>query len=298
MHPLRVLLEQSIDYAGLFPPAGLAMRPALENYAAYVAGPDAWALGRFVVPAARLDELEQAAAGLLPTQPSAPWHLSVLLGADPAAEVHALGELNCRHAATGAGALRGDVVEVKAGSAEAAEAVLARLPRYLQVYVEVPVDRDPADLLAAVARHGARAKVRTGGITPDAFPATADLVRFLHACATAGVAFKATAGLHHPLRAAYRLTYAPDSAVATMYGFLNLFLASGFLRQGMSDADLGRVLEERDPAAFGFDHDGVSWRGHRLDAAALRAARHDGIASFGSCSFTEPIGDLRSLHLL
>jgi hypothetical protein len=110
MHPLRILLEQSIDYAGLFPPAGLDMRPAAENDAAYRSSPHAWALGRFVVPAARLEELEAASADLLPAQPTAsPWHLSVLLGADPAAEVRALGEFNCRHAATGAGALLSDV---------------------------------------------------------------------------------------------------------------------------------------------------------------------------------------------
>jgi hypothetical protein len=300
MHPLRLLLEHSIDYAGLFPPAGLAMRPALENYAAYRAGPDAWALGRFVVPAARLDELESAASGLLPAGPDDPWRLSVLLGSNPAGDVRRLGELNCRHAASGAGALVADVVELKADSADPAETELAKVPRHLTAFVELPVARDPGPALAAIARHGAGAKVRTGGVTADAFPITADLLRFLRAAVSAGVPFKATAGLHHPIRAIYRLTYEPDSPSGTMYGFLNLFLAAAFLRQGMSDADAARLLEESDPASLQVDSSGggVGWRGHRLDAEALVEARARGLGSFGSCSFEEPIGDLASLHLL
>ena len=299
MHPVRLLLEHGIDYAGLFPPAGLAMGAAVENYAAYRAGPHAWALGRFVVPAARLVELEAASSGLLPEQPTtSPWHLSVLLGTDPAAEVRALGELNCRHAATGTDALVGDVVELKATTADQVDHTLTSLPKHLQVYVEIPVERDPAELLAAIARHGGRAKVRTGGVTPDAFPATADLVRFLRACTAAGVPFKATAGLHHPLRARYRLTYAPDSPRGTMFGFLNLFLTAAFLRDGLSDADAARLLEEGDPRAFSFDGGGIVWRGRWIEAGAIRAAREQAIVSFGSCSFTEPIDDLASLHLL
>jgi hypothetical protein len=299
MHPLRLLLEHSIDYAGLFPPAGLAMRPALENYAAYRRRPEAWALGRFVVPAARLDELERAAGDLLPADADDPWRLSVLLGADPAADVRGLGELNCRHAAAGAGALVADVVELKAETAEAVEAALAGLPRHLTVFVELPLNRDPAPAVAAIARHGAGAKVRTGGVTEDAFPATADLLRFLRAAVAAGVPFKATAGLHHPIRARYRLTYEPDSPSGTMYGFLNLFLAAAFLRQGMGDGDAARLLEETDPASLAFEREGgIVWRGHRLGPDALVEARARGLGSFGSCSFEEPVGDLASLHLL
>ena len=295
MHPLRLLLAHSIDYAGLFPPAALAMRPALEKYAAYRSGPEAWALGRFVVPAARLEELESAAAGLLPSAPDDPWRLSVLIGADPAADIRRLEELDCRHAA---GALLADTVEVKADTADAVDTALARLPRRLAAFVELPLARDPGPALAVIARHGAGAKVRTGGVTEDAFPSTDDLLRFLRAAVGAGVPFKATAGLHHPLRARYRLTYEPDSASGTMFGFLNLFLTAAFLRNGMSDSDARQLLEERDPAALAFDRDGISWRGHRLGPAALAEARSTGLGSFGSCSFDEPIGDLASLRLL
>src|SRR6185503_18851805 len=89
---LRTLLAGSIDYAGLFPPAGLDMATSVRQYADYRSHPDAWALGRFVVPAARLAELEREAAPLAPTAPADPWRLSALLGSDVAGDLHALGE--------------------------------------------------------------------------------------------------------------------------------------------------------------------------------------------------------------
>jgi hypothetical protein len=291
---LRTLLAGSIDYAGLFPPAGLDMATSVRQYADYRSHPDAWALGRFVVPASRLPELEQEAGPLAPTAPAEPWRLSALLGADFASELHALGELNCRHAAAGAPALSVDVVEARADSVEAVDRLLAAVPRWAQAYVEIPLDRDPAPLVAAIARRGGRAKMRTGGITPDAFPPAEAVARFLRACSEAGVAFKATAGLHHPLRAEYRLTYADDSPRGTMFGFLNVFLAAAFLHSGMSDADIVRLLDEREPEAVRFSGDAVEWHGHRLDQGAIAAARATGIAAFGSCSFTEPVGELRT----
>jgi hypothetical protein len=292
---LRPLLAASIDYAGLFPPASLDMPAAVRQYAEYRAGSDAWALGRFVAPVARLAELEREAEPLAPRQPAEPWRLSALLAADSAEELKALGEFNCRHAAAGAAALSADVVEVRADSAAAIDRLLAALPRWAQAYVEIPIVADPAPLVAAIARRGARAKVRTGGVTPEAFPAAADLLRFLRACTDAGVPFKATAGLHHPLRAEYRLTYAADSARGVMFGFLNVFLATAFVRHGMSDTEAVRLLEEGSPEAFRFSADGVEWRGHRIDRAAVEEARTAGIVAFGSCSFVEPMGEVAEL---
>jgi hypothetical protein len=296
---LRTLLRGSIDYAGLFPPAGLDMPRAVRGYAEHRDGPHAWALGRFVLPASRLAELEAAAADLVPRGPSAPpWRLAALLGADPATDLHEIGELNCRHAAEGAGAVTADVVEARADSVEAVARLLERVPAYLQAYVEIPVSRDPAPLVAAIGGAGGRAKVRTGGVTPDAFPPASDLVRFIRACLTAGVPFKATAGLHHPLRAEYRLTYEPDNPRGPMFGFLNLFLATAYLADGLETRLAETLLEERDAGSIRWDDSGVEWRGRRLGLDALARARERGIVSFGSCSFTEPIGDLESLRLL
>ena len=299
MDALHTLLRGSIDYAGLFPPADLDMGTAVANFAEYRRSPHRWALGRFVVPFARLAELESAAAEHAPRAPAAePWPLAVLLPAADVEPLRALGEFNCRHAADGALALSGDVVELKADSVAAVERIGGVLPRWAQAYIEVPIAEDPSPLVAAIARAGARAKVRTGGVTADAFPSAAHLARFLRACAAAGVPFKATAGLHHPLRAEYRLTYRPDSGTATMYGFLNVLLAAAWLREGLTEGEAVRLLEERDPGAIRMGPDAIEWRGRRLGREQLTRARETGIVSFGSCSFTEPIGDLDTLRFL
>jgi hypothetical protein len=104
--------------------------------------------------------------------------------------------------------------------------------------------------------------------------------------------------LHHPLRADYRLTYDPDGVQGTMYGFLNVFLATAFMAAGLDDRQAGLLLEERDRDSIRFDDSGAEWKGRRLDLDAIRRAREEGVVSFGSCSFTEPIGDLESLGLL
>lgn len=294
MSAIQTLLRGSIDYAGLFPPAGLDMAPAVANYAKYRAGPAAWALGRFIVPVSRLLEFEAN----LPTDTRGPWRLGVLAGADLPADLTQVAEFNLRHASTGGTHALADVIEVKADFESRIAEILRLVPADLQAYIEIPVDTDPAVLVAAIGRQGGRAKVRTGGVTREAFPATADLLRFLQVCSRAGVPLKATAGLHHPVRAEYPLTYSPDSPRGTMLGFLNLFLAVAFLRAGMSEALVARVLEEGSAEAFQADATGISWRDHRVDVSLLRQVRSDGIISFGSCSFTEPIQDLESLHLV
>jgi hypothetical protein len=295
MSAIRVLLQNSIDYAGLFPPAALDMAAAVGNYHSYRGGEAAWALGRFILPVSRLPEFEQAAADFPPPPAGQPWLLSVLTGADLAGDLERVTKFNRRHADTAA---RIDTLEAKASSSDAVRDTMHRIPGDLQAYLEIPIDHDPSSLIAAIGRTGARAKVRTGGVTRDGFPSTADLLRFLKGCLRAGVPFKATAGLHHPVRAQYRLTYAPDSPRGTMFGFLNLFLAAAFLRAGTEESVAAEVLEEESPAAFQFDGRGVSWRNHRIGEDTLAGARQDQIVSFGSCSFTEPLQELQALNLL
>ena len=111
--------------------------------------------------------------------------------------------------------------------------------------------------------------------------------------------FKATAGLHHPVRAMRPLTYQPDSPSAMMHGFVNVFLAAALLwHRGSNEADALATLEETSPAAFVFDDKCVSWHDHSLTAAQLRSARRKFAISFGSCSFEEPIQDLKDLGWL
>jgi hypothetical protein len=291
------LLRDLIDYAGLFPPASLAMAPSVANYEAYSRSEQHWILGRFIVPAARLGEFEKAFAGLPTPAPGFPsWRLSVLLGSDPAADVARIREFNQRVNNSGRRAIV-ESVEVKVANADEITRISGIVPAELATYFEIPLS-SCGDGIAAVAGCGRRAKIRTGGEVADKFPAPESVVEFMRLCAAARVLFKATAGLHHPVRSVHRLTYEPDSPSAMMHGFLNVFLGAAFLSRGMNAAQVVDVLKEESPSAFCFDAEGVSWRGHRLHARDLFLARRDFSISFGSCSFTEPIDDLRSLHIL
>jgi hypothetical protein len=289
-----------IDYAGLFPPASLSMADAVANFDGYRRGPDAWALGRFVVSAGRLEELAGAAAPRLARSADAPtvWRVSAVVGAELAADVSRIDAFNTRMATTSGVPAMVDAVELKAQRIEEIVELGVALPAGMETYVEIPLADDPAPLVGAIRRAGLRAKARTGGVTAESFPAAAELVRFLAACIDAGVPFKATAGLHHAVRAEYRLTYAPESPTGTMYGFLNVFLAAALLRAGASSADAVAALEETDPRALAFEDGGVSWRSRWISADELATLRRDGLIAFGSCSFEEPLADLRALALV
>ena len=297
MQAIQTLLRASIDYAGLFPPAALDMATAVDNYASYRLSDDAWALGRFILPASRIGEFEAAAAKHLAVSGGRlHWPIAALAGPDLPSDLELVAAFNRRQSSATQPGI--DTVELKASAVNIMDELMSGVPQHLQAYVEIPIEEDPADLVAAIGRHRARAKVRTGGVTGDAFPKTQDLARFMHRCIAARVPFKATAGLHHALRAEYQLTYAPNSPCGVMLGFLNVFLAAALLRCGLNLDQTGEVLEESSSQAFQLGEREISWRGHRLDLSALRGAREEAIISFGSCSFSEPLEDLRSLRLL
>ena len=287
---LAVLLDGLIDYAGLFPPAALAMPAAVAAYARYAIGPDRATLGRFVVPAARLAEFTAAVDALphgAPT-PRAPWRLSVLAAASDAPAVR---ECSARYGSC----LTIDVVEAKADSIDAIATLAGAFGAGVTVYVEVPVHEDPTSLVAALAAYGLRAKIRTGGVTADAIPEPSRVVRFLAACVRAGVPFKATAGLHHPLRGEYPLTYEGDAPRGTMYGYLNVFLAAALLWSGVPEEDVAPLLEERQARAITVEPTRIRWRTHALEASTLARCRATFAGSFGSCSFEEPVRELADL---
>ncbi len=286
---IEALLTELVDYAGLFPPAALPMADAVRNYASYRTGAQRAMLGRFVVPAARLEEFV-AAASALPNG-DGPWPLSVLAGAQD-------GETLAAFMAAHGDRWRIDTVEAKAASiGDVAALTLALALRYV-VYVEIPAHGDASKLIEAIGSGGMRAKIRTGGITRDAFPAPIDVLQFIATCVSRRVPFKATAGLHHPVRGEYPLTYEAGSEQGTMYGFLNLFLAAVLLHGKVAAVELIPLLEERDASAIVVTADAIRWRGFTADVEAILAARRDLAGSFGSCSFDEPVRDLTALDIL
>jgi hypothetical protein len=153
-------------------------------------------------------------------------------------------------------------------------------------------------LLAAIARVGGRAKVRTGGVTPEVFPSSAQLARFILDCVRAQTPFKATAGLHHALRSLHPLTDEPQSFSAMMHGCLNLLAASAFAYAGADAGMIEAILEENSIEPFKFEEEGMICRGRRFDNNLLREVRNGLFLSFGSCSFQEPIFELKTLGVL
>ena len=158
----------------------------------------------------------------------------------------------------------------------------------LPTYCEAPIDQI----------EGGFAKIRTGGLTPDAVPSSEELASFLHRAASRRLPFKATAGLHHPIRSEHALTYSTDSPRAVVHGFVNVFVAAAFAWYGAEETILVDVLNEIYPSAFDFGEDEMIWRGRRLFTAQIAESRRDFAHSFGSCSFEEPVADLRELGWL
>ncbi len=290
---IQTLLEGIVDYAGLFPPSMVSMSEAASNFAAYRAGQHAWMLGRFVVPVARLSEFLEAAEGHF--SDGDPWRLSVLAGEDIGSTIRDIKLFNTEN---GSRAVC-DSLEVKATTVSKIENTVAALPDELTAYFEISTGDNFADLVTSLSLKGQRAKIRTGGTVREDFPPSRDVIRFVRTCMAANVPFKATAGLHHPIRCFRPLTYAGDAPKGTMHGFLNVLLMTGFARESYRVALLEELMEEEFDEAFAFRDNGIAWRNdHFLTDGHIQRLRSKGMISFGSCSFTEPVEDLQGLGLL
>jgi hypothetical protein len=168
----------------------------------------------------------------------------------------------------------------------------------LPVFWEAPPER-AEQTIALIAGHNAEEsastfgyKLRTGGVTADAFPISAHIARALVAAARRQLPIKFTAGLHHPIRQ-FR-----DEVKAKMHGFLNVLGAAVLLAEHQWDADQAvMMLEDEDPRSFSFTDDFFAWRDWKIDVEHLQDRRKF-VRSFGSCSFDEPRDDLRALKFL
>jgi hypothetical protein len=250
----RALLERLIDHAALFPPANMDMEAAVAEDRAARASDYGWMIDRFVCPASKLGELDGRVGPL-----------SVVLDT-PAPD----GDF--------------EAVEYLLGEPRPDPGGLIRLATELrglaaEVYLElVPGERWRDSIPAAVgaiAAVGGRVKLRCGG----AFVPPVEMVALvLVSCQEAGVAMKATAGLHHPLRRGEE------------HGFLNLLCAATLAHaRGAKAPALERVLAAVELAALPLDD---------LGADEVAAARRRLFKGFGSCSWREPVDDLRELGWL
>jgi hypothetical protein len=143
-----------------------------------------------------------------------------------------------------------------------------------------------------IARAGAFAKVRTGGTTPEAIPTPDRLLDFLEGVVSRKLPFKATAGLHHPVRGLHPLDNFTNGPSGVMYGYLNLMIASAILWRG-GDRTLAReALLESEISSFRINGDALLWHDLRFEGDALGRMRAEVFRGFGSCSFTEPLEEL------
>ena len=278
----EVLLAHAIDYAGLFPPAGLSLAAAVANYRSHQDSLDAWALGRFVIAASQLPELPPLLAGDNGRLP-----LTVVCNA-PMEDLPGLTRFLQSAPETN---LLVEAVELKLSDEPALDALLTGSGAPWSRYVEVPLAA-AGKLLPEVHAQGAFAKVRTGGTTESAFPSSEALLSFLEQVVTLRVPFKATAGLHHPLRGRYPLTYERGASDAMMYGFLNLIIATAVLWSGGDTSRAHDALLERDPSSVRFEPGSLRWRDRSFGRESLAALRRNLFHGFGSCSFREPMEEL------
>lgn len=312
------LLRGLIDYAGFFPPAGLPVTQAWLNYGHYQRSPWSPMLGRLVLPAGKLTELAEeviapaanAAASVAadPSPTKAVAISAVLPGpqADPANFAVAVSAMLAFNDRFPTGAMV-DTIECRVDSVEEFESARRTLDAGpWACFWELPPTAILPDLLAAVrlanqsestARHFA--KIRTGGLVPEAIPALEPVANFLVECARHDVGFKATAGLHHPIRSTHPLTYQPAAPSGLMHGFINLFVAAIAARHGWQDPDrLLPILSTQQAADFSLNDDAIVWRDQTWSIDQVLATRVDFARSFGSCSFTEPVTDLQALGWL
>ncbi len=284
---LRALLEHAIDYAGLFPPADLALEPALENQAGYARSADRWMLGAFILPVGKFDA---AAAQLAQFSADYPLQVSALgpKNVEPAKFRETLQSLEaaieCFQSA------HPDVLAVTQLEMPLPPGAAPESLGELRVFWEAPAAAAPATI-AAFAGTGAGFKLRTGGVTADAFPTDAEIAQALVAAARHQVPIKFTAGLHHPVK------HFHESVGTKMHGFLNV-LGAGVLaaEHGWDEAQTAVMLADENPGSFYFDDEVFRWGDWEITVAQI-IARRQFVTSLGSCSFDEPRDDLRALGL-
>lgn len=284
MTAIETLLAGLLDYAGLYPPASLNLSSAADNYLKYRRSKHSAALGRFIVNLDRLDDFRSIAGASVDSIA-----LSVI-----AAE-NADWAVLAKHIDSG---LSISSVEIKCSQPAAIGRIIQQLPQNVMAYFEVPIHTSSILALEAVKAVGARAKIRMGGLVPESIPSVPDVVQMLKTLADLRLPFKATAGLHHPLRSKQRLTYLLQSPTGVMHGFLNLSGAAAVLFFGGNLDEAKRLLAEEGPAAWQVRADSLRWRDQGWTADQFATLRRELFIGIGSCSFEEPIHDLESLGWL
>jgi hypothetical protein len=319
---VRAFFEGIIDYAGLFPPARLSMDEAVRNYLSYRIQPHAWMLGRFVCPASRLEEVLSLADR--PLRTDSPIVIAAVgrSGATDSqfsdglcADLDAIRAFGRRASAV----IDSFEVRLPPESFAASDADLRQFflriidlfesrDHSLSRYFEVPQGNDwhqsaerVIGLLSEIGHaqtgngHWSKPgfKLRCGGLETAAIPSDDDVAFSLMRCRDHQVPFKATAGLHQALR------HFDVQLKSQVHGFLNVF-GAGVLAHArrLTEPQVRLLVADEVPKDFAFDEKGFHWRDLHTTSAEIALARKNLVLSFGSCSFEDPLEDLRNLGLL
>lgn len=285
--------------------------------------PQAWMLARFVLPAPRLEEMR---SHMDKFDARSPLRLSLLISgaSDPAAsaetlqfELSSANQFRQDHPARVSieqietrlptDLLDTNVITVRRFLDEVADDLTTTQIGTDTAFLELPLNPFLHQTLpiltgacAAANREssGERSprfgiKIRTGGTDASAFPNPSSVAYVIGTCHNAGVPFKATAGLHHPVR------HRNDAMGTMMHGFLNVFCAAALTyAHDLDEAVIGEILADDQARSFEFDARELRWRGYSASLTQIRAARSELALSFGSCSVQEPVDDLKALGLL
>lgn len=271
------LLAGLCDDAALFPPGNLPLVDAVPAHIEHLASEHRELVGPFIVSAGSVPALGPLLAGVeagsFEVAMTVPQPTQLMAALAVAASVPQL-RVVAVEVATPTGTDPTLVPTLDAAVADRPD---------LEVYVELPRDERRAAVLAALAGTAYHAKLRTGGVRADLYPDEHELAAAVVACLSAGVAFKATAGLHHAVRNT-------DPATGfEQHGFLNLLAAVDAAQRGAATAEVAALLAERDASAIAGRVAGLQER-----ADIVRDAFH----SFGTCSITDPRDELTALGLL
>lgn len=251
-------------------------------------------LGHFVVPVSRLAELE----ALLVNRYSeskllTPCSISAILSENWQLELQQIQTFNSNNN------LKITAVEFKPLSLGEIRQTINHIPKGIESFLEIPLDESLENYLAILKETKAAAKIRTGGLSAKSFPDVERLCQFIFASAEAQVPFKATAGLHHALAGNYSVSYEKQSFSAHMQGFLNLsILAALVYGQKLTRKGALTILQESAIANFKFQEENITWQNQHLNLTELQKSRKCFFRSFGSCSFQEPVDELRGLQLI
>ena len=292
----EALLSGVIDYAGLFPPAKLDMRPALREYNNFFKTGQEWIVGRFVCPANRLEELrlcldewtqeDDFIVSVIGSPIPETDYLKVIQSDQIAVERVLSSELVTISCYEAKPSLPSQIMAI----AKAFEEIVEEA-----VFFEIPLNDNMGDWIEAVsdvAVVDAGVKARTGGLDASAFPSSQALAEFIFEAVGYGLPYKLTAGLHHAL------PFDDPGIGIRHHGFLNALFA-GVMADGLdlSVVDMQRILDCRDAGEFKVTDKKIQWRDFELDLEGIGEGRFS-FDSFGSCVVDEPLKELNVLGWL